>query len=153
MKPPGNPFRVRLASQGREGLEARDGEKPGRDGGPPFELVRLTPDVEKHLTDQVFRIRLVADEAEDKPVNLHMVPREQHLHGEPIAAGDPRDQHLVRCGLRRAQALAHEVSRGRRQRVQTLRKVILHQNDPPPRAMINKWLTRASAADLKFLQR
>jgi hypothetical protein len=30
-----------------------------------------------------------------------MVPREQHLHGKPVAAGDPPDQDLVRSRLHR----------------------------------------------------
>jgi hypothetical protein len=30
-----------------------------------------------------------------------MVPREQHLHGQPVAGRYPSDQHLVRCCLHR----------------------------------------------------
>jgi hypothetical protein len=30
-----------------------------------------------------------------------MMPCEQHLHGEPVAAGDPRDQNFVRRRLHR----------------------------------------------------
>jgi hypothetical protein len=28
-----------------------------------------------------------------------MMPREQHLHGKPVSARDPLDQHFVRCLL------------------------------------------------------
>jgi hypothetical protein len=37
----------------------------------------------------------------DKPVHPDMVPSEQHLHGEPVALGDPSDQDFVRSGLHR----------------------------------------------------
>jgi hypothetical protein len=30
-----------------------------------------------------------------------MVPREQHLHGQPVTVSDPSDQDFVRSGLHR----------------------------------------------------
>jgi hypothetical protein len=36
-----------------------------------------------------------------EPVDADMMAREQHLHREPIAAGDASDQNLVRSRLHR----------------------------------------------------
>ncbi len=94
-------FLLGPASQHRERLEARDAQQPGRDCGASLEFSGLTPDVEEHVADQVLRRCLVAYQPQYKPVDRDMVAREQHLHGEPVAVGDPSDQNLVRSRLYR----------------------------------------------------
>src|SRR5258705_142587 len=90
-------FLVRSLSQGREGLVSGDRQQPRRNLRPCFETVGLAPDVEEHLTDQVFCPAWLAYETEDEPVNAHMVPSEQNLHRELVTACDTSDQRFV-CG-------------------------------------------------------
>ena len=92
---------LRPAPQRRQRLEAGDAQHPGRHRRAALEFSGLPPDVEEHLADQVLRRRFVAHQPQHEPVHPHMVPREQHLHGEPVALGDPRDQNLVRSRLHR----------------------------------------------------
>ncbi len=92
---------LRPAPQRRQGLEARDTQHPCRGGGTALELPGLPPDVEEYLADQVFRRRFVAHQPQNEPVHTNMVPRVQHLHGEPVATCDPRDQNFVRSRLHR----------------------------------------------------
>jgi hypothetical protein len=61
----------------------------------------LPPNVEKHFADQILRGRFVAHHPQHEPVDADMMAREQHLHREPIAAGDASDQNLVRSRLHR----------------------------------------------------
>jgi hypothetical protein len=55
----------------------------------------LTPHVKEHFTDQVLGSALVTHETQHEPVNAHMVPREQHLHREPVTGGYSSDQDIV----------------------------------------------------------
>ena len=59
------------------------------------------PDGEEYVPDQVLRPRFVTHQPQHEPVHPHVVPCEQHLHGEPVAACDPRDQNVVRSRLHR----------------------------------------------------
>ena len=64
---------------------------------PPLELSGLTPYVEEHFVDQVLRRGLIANQTENEPEDPHMMPREQHLHGETVSVRDPSDEHFVCC--------------------------------------------------------
>src|ERR1043165_9708935 len=72
-------FLFRSLSQGREGLVSLDRQQPRRNLRPGFETVGLTPDVQEHLTDQVFCPAWLAHQTEDEPVDAHMMPSEQNL--------------------------------------------------------------------------
>src|SRR6185312_10808692 len=69
-------FLVRSLSQGREGLVSRDRQEPCRNLRPCFETVGLAPDVQEHLTDQVFRPAWIAHKSEDEPIDTYMMRRE-----------------------------------------------------------------------------
>ena len=83
------------APQRREGLEPRNRQQPGGDGGSAFELAGLTPHIEKNLADEIFRNLLVPHEPKPETEHPDMVPSVQHLHGEPVALSDPGDQDFV----------------------------------------------------------
>jgi hypothetical protein len=55
----------------------------------------MTPNVEKHLADQILRGRLVADQTHHKPKHPHVVTRIENLHCQSIAVRYPSNQHLV----------------------------------------------------------
>src|SRR6267378_7344194 len=88
-------FNVLSATQRRQGLESRNRQQPGGNRGSAFELASLTPYIEKNLADEVFRNLFVPDEPKPEAEHPDMVPSVQHLHGEPVALGDPSDQNLV----------------------------------------------------------
>src|SRR5262245_12080461 len=90
---------VRPTPKRRDGLESGDGQHPRGHRRAPFEPTSLTPQVEKHLADHVLRRGLIPNETYYEPKHTHVVPRIQHLHGEPIAVRDSSDQHLVWCRL------------------------------------------------------
>src|SRR5215471_1630207 len=83
----------------RDGLEAGDRQHPRLHRRAPFEPTRLTPHVEKHLAVHVLCRGLIPNETHHEPKHSYVVPRIQHLHGEPIAVRDSSDQHLVWCRL------------------------------------------------------
>jgi hypothetical protein len=60
-----------------------------------LEKVCLTPHVEKHVAQQIFGHRLILDEAKDPAVDRGAMPGKPRLHCEPIATGDPGNQHFV----------------------------------------------------------
>src|SRR5262245_17668865 len=62
-------FDIRPAPARGEGFVASDGEEPGRDRSAPLKRGGLPPNVEEHLTEQVFRKRLIVHQAEKPPVN------------------------------------------------------------------------------------
>src|SRR6476646_17398 len=97
------PFNVLPAAQRRQGLESRNCQEPGGNGGSAFELASLTPHIEKNLADEVFRNLFVRHEPEPEAENPDMVPSVQHLHGEPVALSDSSDQDIVRSRLCRTQ--------------------------------------------------
>jgi len=86
-------------------------QQPGGNSGSALELPGLTPDVEKHLTDQVLSDLFIANEPEPEAIDPDMVPPVQHLHGEPVALGDPGDQDFVRGRLCHAQWPSRRVGR------------------------------------------
>src|SRR5262249_50478734 len=96
---------VRPAPERREGLEAGDGQHPRRHRRAPFEPTSLTPHVEKHLADHVLRPGLIPNETYYEPKHTHVVPRIQHLHGEPIAVRDSAAEDVVGCRLHRFRAV------------------------------------------------
>jgi hypothetical protein len=61
----------------------------------------MTPDVEKYFADQILRHLLVANQAQDKPVDALLVAHEEGPHGQPVASCDPLDQSLVRSSAQR----------------------------------------------------
>src|SRR5713101_2107824 len=63
------------------------------------------------LADQVLRRAFITHEAQNEPVHPHMVPCEQHLHGEPVARSNSSDQDLVGCRLHRALTVGSRISR------------------------------------------
>src|SRR6202043_672673 len=105
-------FNVLPAPQRREGLESRNRQEPGGDGGSAFEFAGLTPYIEEDLADEVFRNLFVADEPKPEPKHPDVVPSVQHLHGEPVALSDPGDQNVVRSRLCRTQWPSRKVGRG-----------------------------------------
>src|SRR5258706_2561135 len=96
-------FNVLPAAQRRQGLESRNCQEPGGNGGSAFELAGLTPHIEKNLADYVFRHLVVPHEPKPETKHPDMVPSVQHLHGEPVGLSDPSDQDIVRCRLCRTQ--------------------------------------------------
>jgi hypothetical protein len=56
-----------------------------------FELGRLTPNIEENVTDQVFRHRHIANDRQGEAVNGDVIPREKHLHRDPVTVCDTRD--------------------------------------------------------------
>src|SRR6202022_2036287 len=96
-------FNVLPAAQRRQGLESRNCQKPGGNGGSAFELASLTPHIEKNLADEVFRNLFIPHEPKPETEHPDMVPSVQHLHGEPVALSDPSDQDIVRSRLCRTQ--------------------------------------------------
>ncbi len=88
-------FFVRSLAQSREGFVSGDRQEPCRNLRPCFETVRLTPDVEKHFTDQVFCPAWFAYEPQDEPVDTDVMPGEKNLHRELVAGCDPSDQRFV----------------------------------------------------------
>src|SRR3979490_224313 len=96
-------FNVLPAAQRRQGLESRNGQQPGGNGGSAFELASLAPHIEKNLADEVFRNLFIPHEPKPEAEHPDMVPSVQHLHGEAVALSDPSDQDVVRSRLCRAQ--------------------------------------------------
>src|ERR1700758_770950 len=99
------------APQRREGLETRNRQEPGGNGGSAFEFAGLTPDIEEDLADEIFRDLFVADEPKAEAKHPDMVPSIQHLHGEPVALRDPGDQDFVRSRLWCAQGPSRRICR------------------------------------------
>jgi hypothetical protein len=60
-----------------------------------LEATRLTPYIEKNLTQEVLCKRLVADEAEKPAVDLGPMPSEQSLQRWFAASGDLINQVFV----------------------------------------------------------
>jgi hypothetical protein len=60
-----------------------------------LEPIGLTPHVKKHIAQQVFGDRLIADEAQKPAIDVGAIPVEKGLHREAITSGNPRDQHLI----------------------------------------------------------
>jgi len=56
---------------------------------------------DEHLADEVFGDRFVADEAQNEPVNVDVVPGEQSFRRQLIALGDAREQIAIRALARR----------------------------------------------------
>src|ERR1700676_3354461 len=96
-------FNVLPATQRRQGLEARNCQQPGGDGGSAFELASLAPHIEKDFADQVFRNLFVPHQPQAEAKHPDMMPSVQHLHGEAVALSDPSDQDVVRSRLCRTQ--------------------------------------------------
>lgn len=86
---------VLATPQRRQGLEPRNRQQPGGNGGSALKLASLTPYIEKNLADEVFRNLFVPDEPKPETEHPDMVPSVQHLHGEPVALSDPSDQNFV----------------------------------------------------------
>ncbi len=86
---------VLAAPKCRQGLEPRNRQEPGGNGGSAFELAGLTPHIEKNLADEVFRNLFVPYEPKPETEHPDMVPSVKHLHGEPVALSDPSDQNFV----------------------------------------------------------
>src|SRR6202011_1971852 len=104
-------FNVLPAPQRRQGLESRNSQEPGRNGGSAFELASLTPHIEENLADEIFRNLLIPHEPKPETKHPDMVPSVQHLHGEAVALGDPSDQAVVRSRLCRTQWPSRKVGR------------------------------------------
>jgi hypothetical protein len=82
-----NPFRrglVKLvlfaSAAGRESLEPRDRQDPGRDLRTVFEGAGLPPHAKEDLADQIFRVASVGYETDDETKNANMVPPVQRPH-------------------------------------------------------------------------
>jgi hypothetical protein len=88
-------FDVLPVAQRGQGLESRNCQRPGGNGGSAFELASLTPHIEKNLADEVFRDLFIPHEPEPEAKHPDMVPSVQHL--------DPSDQDVVRGRLCRTQ--------------------------------------------------
>jgi hypothetical protein len=104
-------FNVLPATQRGQGLESRNRQQPGRNGGSAFELAGLALYIEKHLADQVFRDQFVPYQPNHEAKHPNMVPSVQHLHGKPVALGDSSDQDIVRGRLCRTQWPSRKVGR------------------------------------------
>ena len=95
----------------RQGLESRDRQQPGGNGGSAFELAGLAPHIEEHLADEILRDLFVPNEPKPETEHPDMMPSVQHLHGEPVALSDPSDQDIVRSRLCRTQWPSRRVGR------------------------------------------
>src|SRR6185437_8241791 len=104
-------FDILPAPQSGKGLESRNRQQPGGNGGSALEFAGLTPDVEKDLTDEILRDLLVPHKSNTEAKHPDMVPSIQHLHGEPVASSDPSDQDLIRSRLCRTQWPSRRVGR------------------------------------------
>ena len=104
-------FGILPATHRGKGLESRNRQQPGGNGRSAFELARLTPHIEENLADKVFSDLFVAHEPQPETKHPDMVPSVQHLHGEPVALGDPSDQDIVRSRLCRTQWPSRKVGR------------------------------------------
>lgn len=62
-------------------------------------------------SDEIFRDLLVAHEPQREAKHPYMVPSVEHLHGKPVARGNPSDQDLVRSRLGRTQRPTRKVGR------------------------------------------
>jgi hypothetical protein len=60
-----------------------------------LEATRLTPDIEKNLTQEVLGERLIADEPKEPAVDGGPMPGEQSLHRWFAASGNLFNQDLV----------------------------------------------------------
>jgi hypothetical protein len=60
-----------------------------------LEATRLTPHIEKNVTQEVLGKRLIADEPKKPPVDVGPMPSEQSLHRWFAASGDLFNQDLV----------------------------------------------------------
>ena len=88
-------FRILALAQHGQGLEPCDRQHPCGDSGAAFKPRRLPPHIEENLTDEIFRRLLVLHEPQCEAIDPYMVPRIQHLHGQPVAFRDPGDQDFV----------------------------------------------------------
>src|SRR4051794_9715168 len=104
-------FGIPPAPQRRQGLETGNRQQPGGDGRAAFKLARLTPHIEEHLTDEILRDLFVPHQPQPETEHPDMVPSVKHLHGEPVALGDPRDQDIVRGRMCRTQWPSRKVGR------------------------------------------
>jgi hypothetical protein len=104
-------FGVFPAAQRSEGLESRNGQEPGGNGGSAFELAGLTPNIEEHLADEIFRDLFAPNQPKPETEHPDVVPSVQDLHGEPVALSDPSDQNLVRSRLCRTQWPSRKIGR------------------------------------------
>src|ERR1019366_8066929 len=104
-------FNILPAAQRRQGLESRNCQQPGGNGGSAFELASLAPHIEENLADEVFRNLFVPHQPKPEAKHPDMVPSVQHLHGEPVALSDPSDQDVVRGRLCRTQWPSRKVGR------------------------------------------
>jgi hypothetical protein len=95
---------LRASARGRQGLEARHAEEPGRHARSAFELRRLSPSLEEDLARNVFGGCFVAGEAKGKAIDPTVMPGEQDLHGKPVAISHPPQQFLIGRRLRHADA-------------------------------------------------
>jgi hypothetical protein len=86
---------VLAAPKCRQGLEPRNRQEPGGDGGTALELASLTPHIEENLADEIFRNLFIPYEPKPETEHPDMVPSVKHLHGEPVALSDPSDQNFV----------------------------------------------------------
>src|SRR5260370_5889306 len=77
-------FNVLPAAQRRQGLESRNCQKPGGNGGSAFELASLAPHIEKNLTDEVFRDLFIPHETAPKPQHPDITPSVHPLPSEPV---------------------------------------------------------------------
>jgi hypothetical protein len=82
----------RPAPQYRQRLVAGNRQKPRGNLGSGLELGSLTPNVQEHLANEILGSRLVGDEAQQEPVDAHVVASEQNPHGMPVADGNRLDQ-------------------------------------------------------------
>src|SRR5258707_6449484 len=104
-------FNVLPAPKRRQGLESRNSQEPGRNGGSAFEFASLAPQIEENLADEIFRNLFIPHEPKPETKHPDMVPSVQHLHGEAVALSDPSDQDVVRSRLCRTQWPSRKVGR------------------------------------------
>src|SRR5439155_6701989 len=141
-------FLVRAAPERRKSLEPCDRQQPGGNRGTSLEPISLTPHVQKDFADQVLGLGLLTHETQNEPVHPYTVQSEPHMHGQPIAGGDSRDQHLVRCRLH--QPTINRLVAGGYNQVQSSDTLCTSHNQRPIMAPTGRFRRAANIAN-KFL--
>jgi len=74
---------------------------PSRDRRTRLKAIGLSPNFEEHLTEDVFCLSLITDEAQEPAIDLGPILGKEGVHRQFVAVGDTPNEEQVRRPLRR----------------------------------------------------
>src|SRR6266704_4191715 len=99
---------LRPSSHRAQRLVARDREQPGGHGGLRLEGLRLAPNVQENVTDDILRQRLVSHDPNEEQEDSPIMACEENSHRPLVLAGNTSHQSLIRRAINPDEGARHE---------------------------------------------